>query len=179
MNHPAPLSSFRVRPRFEQTFVASPAAVHAAFVRGLAAHAPALEVKPTSGFIGIHIPDAERHRWSPRLFLSLEAVPEGGTHVVGVYGPEIEIWSVFLYGYLGSGMIGTFAGILGFNQWRLGQSAWGLWVCGAMAVLALLLYFFAQLGQKFGAYQTFQLHQAYTAVAGELEERVAESAEER
>ncbi len=173
MNHPTPLSSFRVRPRFEQTFAASPASVHAAFVRGLAAHAPALEVRPTNGFIGIHIPDTERHRWSPRLFLSLEAVPGAGTRVVGIYGPEIEIWSVFLYGYLGSGMIGTFAGIVGFTQWRLGQSAWGLWVCAAMAMLALLLYLFAQLGQKFGAYQTFQLHQTYTAVAADLEATAA------
>ncbi len=168
MSHPAPLSSFRIRPRFEQTFAAPPEVVHAAFMRGLALHAPTLMVRPVAGFIGIHLPDGERRYWSPQLFLNMEAAPEGGTRVAGVYGPEIEIWSVFLYGYLGAGMLGTFSGILGFSQWRLGQSAWGLWICGAMAVLALLLYLFAQLGQKFGAWQTFQLHQAYTAAAEEL-----------
>ncbi len=116
----------------------------------------------------MHIPDTERRYWSPRLFLSVEPAPEGGTRIEGIYGPEIEIWSVFLYGYLATGLLGTFSGILGACQHLLGQTAWGLWVCGAMAVGALLLYLFAQLGQKLGAWQTFQLHQAYTAAIGEL-----------
>lgn len=171
MSQPAQLSSFRVRPRFEEHFAAPPADVHAALLCGLAAHAPALEIHPGEGFIGIHFPDAERRRWSPRLMLGLEPAPGGGTRVAGIYGPEIEIWSIFLYGYIGSGMLGTFSGIFGFVQWRLGQTAWGLWVCGTMAVAALLLYLFAQLGQKLGAHQTFQLHQAYTAAAGLAEDR--------
>jgi len=169
MSDPAPLSSFRIRPRFDQALAASPEVVRSALRRGLADHAPTLEIKSGDGYIGIHFPDAGRRYWSPRLYLNLEATPEGGTRIVGVYGPEIEIWSVFLYGYLGSGMLGLFSGILGFSQWRLGQLAWGLWVCGSMAVVALLLYLFAQLGQKLGAHQTYQLHQAYTAAVGELE----------
>ena len=28
----------------------------------------------------------------------LETTVEGGTRLEGIYGPEIEIWSVFLYG---------------------------------------------------------------------------------
>lgn len=168
MNEIAPLSSFRVRPRFEQIFVAPPLEVHATLVRRLALSAPALEVRPSNDFVGIHFPDAERHRWSPRLFLSLEAAPGGGTKVTGIYGPEIEIWSVFLYGYLGSGMLATFAGILGIGQWRLGQPAWGLWICAAVAVLALMLYLFAQLGQKLGAHQTVELHHAYASAVEEL-----------
>jgi hypothetical protein len=167
MRDPAPLSSFRVRPRFDQTLAAAPAVVRAGLVRGLADQAPTLEVKSGDGYIGVHFPDAVRRYWSPRLYLNLDATPEGGTRIVGVYGPEIEIWSIFLYGYLGSGMLGIFSGILGFSQWWLGQLAWGLWVCGSMAVVALLLYLFAQLGQKLGAHQTYQLHQAYTAAAGD------------
>ncbi len=175
MSQPAPLSSFRVRPRFEENFAAPPAVVHAALLRGLAAQAPTLEIHPGAGFIGMHFPDAERRYWSPRLMLGVEPAPGGGTRVAGIYGPEIEVWSVFLYGYIGSGMLGMFAGIFGFVQWRLGQTAWGLWICGTMAVAALLLYLFAQLGQKLGAHQTFQLHQAYTAAAGGVEAREAVS----
>ena len=168
MPRPAPLSSFRVRPRFEQIVGAPPESVHAALVRGLAVHAPELAVKSFPGFIGLHLPDAERRHWSPRLFLSVDVAPGGGTRIEGIYGPEIEIWSVFLYGYLGTGLLGTFSGIYGACQHLLGQRPWGLWVCGGMAVGALLLYLFAQLGQKLGAHQTFQLHQAYTAAVGEL-----------
>ncbi len=168
MPRPAPLSSFRVRPRFEQVVAVPPESAHAALVRGLAAAAPELAVKSFPGFIGIHLPDAERRQWSPRLFLSVDAAPDGGTRIEGIYGPEIEVWSVFLYGYLGTGLLGTFSGIYGLCQHLLDQRPWGLWVCGAMAAAALLLYFFAQLGQKLGAHQTYRLHEAYTAAVGEL-----------
>jgi len=73
---------------------------------------------------------------------------------------------VFLYGYLITGMIGMFSGILGCAQLFVKSAPWGLWVCGAMAVVAALLYLGAQLGQKLGAWQTFQLHQAYQAALG-------------
>ena len=170
MSRPAPLSSFRIRPRFEQEVAASPQAAHAALVRGLSAHAPALVVKPFPGFIGIHIANADRRYWSPRLFLSVDTAPGGGARIEGIYGPEIEIWSVFLYGYLGTGLLGTFSGILGTCQHLLGQRPWGLWVSGAMAALAGLLYLFAQLGQKLGAWQTIQLHEAYAAASREIDE---------
>jgi hypothetical protein len=43
---------------------------------------------------------------------------------------------------------------------------WAFYVTGSMAVIAGLLYLAAQLGQKLGAWQTFQLHQAYQAAIG-------------
>lgn len=135
-------------------------------MRALAQHAPTLVVKSFPGFVGIHIPEAERRYWSPRLFLSLEPAPDGGTRIEGIYGPEIEIWSVFLYGYLATGLLGALSGIYGICQHQLDQRPWGLWVCAAMAAGALLLYLFAQFGQKLGAWQTFQLHQAYQAAIG-------------
>lgn len=168
MPRSAPLSSFRIRPRFEQVVAPAPDPAYSALLRGLAAHAPELVVRPFPGFIALHVPDVERRYWSPRLFLSLEAVPGGGTRIEGIYGPEIEIWSVFLYGYIGTGMLGTFSGIYGVCQRLLGQEAWGLYVCGAMAVIALSLYLFAQLGQKLGAHQTYRLHEAYAAASREL-----------
>lgn len=167
MPRSAPLGSFRVRPRFEQRVATPPETVQAALIRGIAEQAPELALKSFPGFVGLHIPDAERRYWSPRLFLSIDAAPEG-TRIEGIYGPEIEIWSVFLYGYLGTGLLGVFSGILGFCQWRLEQNPWGLWVCAGMAVGALLLYLFAQLGQKLGATQTYRLHEAYTAAVREF-----------
>lgn len=160
------MSSFRIRPRFEQTLDLPPETAHEQIVRGLAGHAPDLVVKSFPGFIGIHISDRERRYWSPRLFLSLEPASAGGTRIEGIYGPEIEIWSVFLYGYLATGLLGTFSGIVGCAQLFIGSYPWGFWVCSVMAVLALLLYLFAQLGQKLGAWQTFRLHQAYQEAVG-------------
>ena len=131
----------------------------------LAAAAGDFEVKIFPGMIGLHIADAQRRYWSPRLILSFEPTPEGTTRIEGIYGPEIEVWSVFLYGYLITGMIGMFSGILGCAQLFVKTSPWGFWVLGAMVAIAALLYLSAQLGQKLGAWQTCQLHQAYQAAA--------------
>jgi hypothetical protein len=59
-----------------------------------------------------------------------------------------------------------FAGILGCAQLFIGATPWGLWVTAATAIIAALLYLAAQLGQRFGAWQTFQLHQAYENAVG-------------
>lgn len=160
------MSSFRVRPRFEHTVELSREATRAKLLAALAAHSPALEVKAFPQFIGLHIPAAERRHWSPRLFLQLDPLPGGGTRIEGTYGPEIEIWSVFLYGYLITGLLGTFSGLYGCAQLFIGETPWALYVTGSMAILAGLLYLGAQLGQKLGAWQTFQLHQAYQAAIG-------------
>jgi len=166
MSQSAPLSSFRVRPRFEHTLELSREVAREKILTALAARTPALEVRPFPEFIGLHIPEAERRHWSPRLFISLEATPEGKTRIEGIYGPEIEVWSVFLYGYLLTGLLGTFSGIYGCAQLVIDDEPWAFYVTGAMAIIAGLLYLAAQLGQKLGAWQTFQLHQAYQAAIG-------------
>lgn len=161
------MSSFRIRPRFTQTVDYSLAETRERILRSFAGHAPAYDIKAFPEFIGIHIADKDRRYWSPRLFLSLKPASERSTLIEGIYGPECEVWSIFVYGYLLTGMLGTFSGILGFAQWHIDSSPWGLWICGGMIVLAGLLYLFAQLGQKLGAWQTFQLHQAYQAAIGQ------------
>jgi hypothetical protein len=160
------MSSFRVRPHFEHTVDLSPSEARTRILQSVARHSPGFDVKDFPGFIGLHIGENERRYWSPRLFLVLDATAEGTTRIHGTYGPEIEVWSVFLYGYLITGLLGTFAGILGFAQIVIETTPWGLWVLGAAMVVGVLLYLGAQLGQKLGAWQTFQLHQAYQTAIG-------------
>jgi hypothetical protein len=157
------MSSFRIRPRFTQIVDQVPAEVRTQILGSLREHSPELELKDFPGFIGIHIPEKDRRSW---LFLSLYETETGGTRIEGTYGPEIEVWSVFLYGYLVTGLLGTFSGILGGAQLFIGTKPWGFWVTGAMAAGAIALYLFAQFGQKLGAGQTFQLHQAYEKAMG-------------
>ena len=159
MNHP--ISGFRIRPRFEQTVPYSSEEICHRIKQSSSANPTECEVRSIGGMIVVHIAEKERHRWSPRLQLSLDEVDGGGTHIVGVYGPEHEVWAMFIWGYLMTGLLGTFSGIYGFAQLFLGQMPWALWICGSMAVIACVLYLVAQLGQKLGAWQTFELHQIY------------------
>jgi hypothetical protein len=123
------------------------------------------EVKHFPGFICLRVPMEDRHFWSPRLNLSLHD-EAGTTRVEGTYGPNANVWSLFLYGYLLAGSMALFSGCLGFAQWSLGTRAWGLWICGGAVVVVLGLYIGAQMGQKIGAQQQFRLHQAYEAAVG-------------
>lgn len=168
MSAPAPLSSFRVRPRFTDRVRASRDDAKRHLLASLAREpAGTFELRPFAEFVGIHLAERDRRYWSPRLFLSLETEPDGSTRIEGTYGPEIEVWSVFLYGYLSTGLLGTLSAITGGAQLFIGQEPWAFYATGTMAVIALGLYLAAQLGQKLGAHQTFQLHEAYErAVAG-------------
>lgn len=169
MSSSTPLSSFRVRPRFAEIVPCSRAEAKARLLAGFEQEpAEAFELRPFNEFIGIHIAERNRRYWSPRLFLSLNARDDGTTEIEGLYGPEIEVWSVFLYGYLASGMLGTLSGIYGGAKMFIGEEPWAFYVTGAMAVIALALYLAAQLGQKLGAHQTCQLHRAYERAAAPM-----------
>lgn len=169
MNSSAPLSSFRVRPRFSETVPTKRDETKRLILASLKREpAGTFELRPFDEFVGIHIAEAHRRYYSPRLMLSLYDWPEGGTLIEGTYGPEIEVWSIFLYGYLGTGMLGTLSAIYGGAQKFIGDEPWAFYVTGSMAVIACVFYLAAQLGQKFGAHQTFRLHEAYEAAVGPL-----------
>jgi len=177
MSSSAPLSSFRVRPRFSEVVPLPRAETKRALLASLAAEpAGTFELRPFAEFLGIHIAETHRRYYSPRLMLSLYDWPEGGTLIEGTYGPEIEVWSIFLYGYLGTGMLGTLSAIYGGAQCFIDQEPWAFYVTGAMAVIALGLYLAAQLGQKFAAHQTFQLHAACERALAPHRARRAEAA---
>ena len=170
MSTPAPLSSLHIRPRFFHKVELGMDETRDRLLRALAEQSPGIEVKSFPGYICLHIVEKDTHFWSPRLALSLEAAGEHTTLIKGTYGPDANVWSFFLYAYLIVGMVGIFSGILGFAQKAIDASPWGLWVFGGALLAAAFLYLFAQFGQKLGAWQTFQLHQAYQNALGEPSE---------
>jgi hypothetical protein len=155
------MSSFRLRPRFTHALPVSVDAAREQIVAKLKQDGARCEVKNFPGFICLRVPEEDRHYWSPRLNLSLDATPDGHTKIEGTYGPNANMWSSFLYGYMIVGSVGLFSGMLGACQRCLGMTAWGLWIFGAMLAIAIGMYLLAQFGQKIGAQQTFLLHQIY------------------
>ncbi len=159
------MSSFGLRPSFSHEVEQSLEAAQARLVARMQEAAPGFEIKSFPGFICLRIPERERHFWTPRLNLSLDAEGDGRTKVTGTYGPNATMWGSFLYGYLFLGCLGMFAGIFGYCQWRLGMTAWGLWIFWTTAAIGAGLYLAAQMGQKLAAQQTFTLHRIYEEAA--------------
>ena len=160
------MSSFRVRPRFSHIIDLNPDETQSKILEEISPGTHRCEVKSFPGYLCLRIPEEQRHFWSPRLTLSLDPSGEGKTCIEGVYGPNANVWSLFLYGYLISGSIALFSGCLGLAQVMIDQRAWGLWIFWPSLVVIIALYFTAQFGQKLGAAQTFQLHQAYENTIG-------------
>lgn len=164
------MSSFGIRPGFTQLLNLSVEEVRSRIVEEVESEPGRCEVKSFPGFVCLRIPENERHFWSPRLNLSLDVTEEGTTKIQGTYGPNANMWGLFLYGFLAIGTLTMISGVLGFCQWKIGHQPWGLWIFFGVLGLGIGLYLLAQFGQKMGAQQTFRLHQIYEAAIGTMVE---------
>lgn len=164
---PRPMSSFLIRPRFNQVVEFDAGTVRRKIADQVEQDGGRVELKSFPDYLCLRIPEKDRHFWSPRLNLSLETTEDGKTRIKGTYGPNGNVWALYLYGYLIVGSLGSFAGILGFCQWMLGNHPWGMWIFAVMLAAAAAMYVMAQFGQKLGARQTFLLHQTYESAVGQ------------
>ncbi|WP_353565682.1 hypothetical protein [Haloferula sargassicola] len=161
------MSSFGFRPHFSYLLPGAPAEEQQRLFDALCAAGGSFEVKSFPGFLCLRIPPSDRHFWSPRLHLSFEAGEAGKTCLEGIYGPNANVWSLFLYGYLLVGSAALFGGSFGWAQHALGKTPWGLWIFWAALAIAAGLYVLAQFGQKIGSQQTYRLHQLFEAALGD------------
>ncbi len=159
------MSSFRIRPRFQQTIPGTASAFQQAVKAQLEKPGARCVGTVIPDFIILKIPQAERHYWSPQLSLSLEEA-EGNVLIQGLYGPNPSVWAIFFFGYAALGILSLFAGIIGFSRLSLGLEAQILWLLPVFGGIALALYFGAQAGQKVGAAQMFTLHHFLEEVTG-------------
>ncbi len=160
------MSSFRIRPRFSQTVALDAEIVQAQIVSHVDQKGSQVEVKNFPGYVTLRIPEEDQHFWSPLLNLSLESTAEGKTVIHGIYGPNANVWTIFLYGYLLMGSLAMFAGLFGIAQWIVGVNAWGLIVFGILLILVFGLYLLALFGRKIAAGQTYLLHTTYEDAIG-------------
>ena len=164
------MSSFGFRPHFSQHLDLSPDEARNKLVNAVRESGEGFEVRSFPGFVCLRVPPSDRHCWSPRLNVAFDPDDRGGTRVEGIYGPNANVWSLFLYGYLIIGSAGLFGGCIGFAQHALGRPCWGLWIFWVSLGLALALWILAQFGQKVGAHQTYRLHHVYESAMGRTEE---------
>lgn len=160
------MSSFRIRPRFQQSISIPPRSFEAQVASYLEDPDSHCVGTAMPDFVILKIPQEERHFWSPQLSLSLEE-EDGGTCIRGLYGPNPTVWAIFFFGYSVLGVLALFVGIIGFSRMSLGLDAMILWLLPLFAGIAVALYIIAQTGQKVGAAQMFTLHHFLEKVIGE------------
>lgn len=155
-----------LRPTFVDSLPREPEEVRTLLTNRIREHCADSECKSFSGYIALRIPENQRRFYSPRLLLSLEPDGAGGTRITGTFGPNANMWSAFLYGYLATSSAALFSGILGFCQWKIGITAWGLWIFGPSALALIALYLAGRIGRTLGEAQTQQLRTIYQSITG-------------
>lgn len=113
-----------------------------------------IEVSPTAD---------ELHFWSPYLKVRLVTAESGSaegrkTVMQGRFGPNINLWTFLLAIYAICALMGATGLLVAFSQWQLDQSMIGLWITGACAVIAALVWTAAQLGQRWAQEQMRGIH---------------------
>ncbi|MBE2206649.1 MAG: hypothetical protein IAE84_03635 [Saprospiraceae bacterium] len=151
------MTSFRIRPRFRVEVEMKPEEIKTHFRERLEQPGAPCVAAFFPQHVILRVPPEERHFWSPCLELSLE---EEGDHTLirGLYGPNPQVWTMFILIYGAIGVLALFITIIGVSRVMLDMSAPVLWALPVLGGAALLLYIFSQTGQKLGAEQTFTLH---------------------
>lgn len=93
-----------------------------------------------------------QHLWTPQMDIDLEMEQEPGketfTIVRCMIGPAPAVWMMFMGGYIALALLTTFGLAIGYPQWRLNESPWGLYGAVILLVCAVGLWLLAQAGKR-------------------------------
>lgn len=139
--------SIQIRPQFQSVVSCPPARTMRHLKRELIQqNAPC-----TGTFYDRHailsMPGEEQHFWSPQLSLDFDSHTDG-TLVRGLFAPKPSVWTMYVAAYAFLGFGGLIGLIFGTSQMSLGMEANALWSVPFAAVLAVMVYGTAWVGQR-------------------------------
>lgn len=150
------MTSYRVRPRFKQLSQQTVQEINQEFEDFLE-NTEACVGQVMEQTVILRIPEKERHFWSPELAINLEET-EKGTIIRGLYGPNPTVWTMFMFAYIGIGIMAMFALMVALTNIMLEKGYLFVFIFSGLCIAGLALYLIAQFGQKMGVEQTFTLH---------------------
>ena len=163
------MTSIRIRPRFKKATLENAEVLTARFKENLKLRSTPCVGRVLPNYMVFRIPEEHRHFWSPQLSVSMDKDidDESKTILRGLYGPNPTVWALIFYGYVIVGILSLFALIAGLSELSLGNEPYMLWALPGLGIIALVLYFVAQFGQKMGVEQTFTIHHFFEETLGE------------
>ena len=85
----------------------------------------------------------------------------------GKYGPNVNVWTMFVAAYAVFFLAGMVGFALGTSQMGLGQPATGLWIVAGCVLLAMLVYGVGRIGPRLAHPQTMVIHGFIVELFGE------------
>lgn len=139
--------SLRLRPRFEIQLEASTDEVMDRLGAALAADGASVLGHRYVHQYELYVPEPDRHFWSP--FLNLLFYEDGGsTRIEGRFGPNVNVWTLFLALYAVLGLSGCVGLVIAWSQYTIGQSSSGFVLVGACMILSLVVWIAGKVGES-------------------------------
>jgi hypothetical protein len=117
------------------------------------------------GRVELMVPRRETHLWSPQLVVDVEAA-EDGSRLEGRFSPHPHVWTMYVAACAVASMATFGALILAFAQWMMNESPWGLWIAPGTALVAMLTFGAAFVGQGLSTKQMWELRDYLLAALG-------------
>jgi peroxiredoxin len=102
-------------------------------------------LKTKNNHIWMNMPDSKRKYWSPHLHLELEPKDNNETHIRGLFGPEPNLWTLFMFlHFIVAGIFIIFSVMAYSNHFMKRPYTMDLIVMMLMVIVWFLLYFIAR-----------------------------------
>lgn len=102
-------------------------------------------IKVNDTHIWFHIVGPQRAYYSPHLHLELESLPESGTHIRGLFGPDPTLWTLFMFLHFIVAGVFVIFGVMAYSNWTLKQPIlWNIFIMGMMVGVWFMLYVVAR-----------------------------------
>ncbi len=151
------MSFYRVRPRFEWTTKERAQDIVARLERQKQKNSIVV-MSGIDTHIILTVRDDLQRIWSPYCQLNMEYNEDATLSVHGLYGPNPNVWTVFVFGYSLLILLTFFISIIGFSQYSLGMDARILWILPFCLAMMVALFTAGFIGQKWGEEQTQLIH---------------------
>jgi hypothetical protein len=148
----------RLRPRFGLSVDLSPEQVMERFERAASAEASPCVVYVLDEQVEMTVRADRRHFWSPYLKVLVDP-RERHSALRGKFGPNINVWTMFVAAYAVLFVVGSVGLFIATSQLQLGQPPSGLWLTGACLFVATLVWMAGKLGQRWAYDQMVLIHQ--------------------
>lgn len=107
--------------------------------------------------VELSVREADRHFWSPFLNLIVHT-EDGRTTLRGKYGPNINVWTMFLGAYAALFIVGSVGVVAAWSQALIKQPVTGHWVALGCAALAAAIYALGRFGRHLAHPQMVGFH---------------------
>lgn len=158
----AHVMELRMRPRFSATtrrYASIPEALEALTLRFESISAFPCRIESFyDRQLEVHVGASHRHVWSPQLRIWLTQ-HDDHLHVEGIFGPESNIWTMFMAGYAVGGMTALGGALVLSSQMSLRAGPrWGGMILLTGLVFVALVYALSHVGRYFSLEQMSVLY---------------------